>query len=80
MLADPKSNALAENFAAQWLEFRNLDVIHRDPARFPIHRRSARAHAPETEVFVEHVIREDRSVLDFLNAKYTFANELLAKL
>jgi len=81
MLKDPRSDALAENFAAQWLEFRNLDGIHRDPARFPEFTADLRdAMRRETELFVEHVIREDRSVLDFLNAKYTFANELLAKL
>ncbi len=81
MLADPKSNALAENFAAQWLEFRNLDFLHRDPARFPQFTPDLRdAMREETELFVEHVIHEDRSILDFLDAKYTFMNELLARL
>jgi hypothetical protein len=81
MLADPKSNALAENFAAQWLEFRNLDFIHRDPARFPQFTADLRdAMRMETELFFEHVLHEDRGILDFLNAKYTFVNELLAKL
>jgi hypothetical protein len=81
MLADPKSNALAENFAAQWLEFRNLDFIHRDPARFPQFTADLRdAMRQETELFVERVLHEDRSILDFLDAKYTFVNELLARL
>jgi hypothetical protein len=81
MLADPKSNALAENFAAQWLEFRNLDFIHRDPARFPQFTPDLRdAMREETELFVEHVLHEDRSIVDFLDAKYTFVNESLAKL
>lgn len=81
MLADPKSNALAENFAAQWLEFRNLDFLHRDPARFPEYTDALRdAMRKETELFVERVIHEDRSVLDFLLAKSTFVNEALAKL
>jgi Protein of unknown function (DUF1592)/Protein of unknown function (DUF1587)/Protein of unknown function (DUF1595) len=53
MLADPKSHALAENFAAQWLEFRNLDFIHRDPARFPEFNPDLRdAMRKETELFV----------------------------
>jgi hypothetical protein len=81
MLADPKSSALAGNFAAQWLEFRNLDFIHRDPARFPEFTPELRdAMRRETELFFENVIREDRSVIDLLNAKYTFVNEILAKL
>ena len=81
MLADPKSNALAENFAAQWLEFRNLDFLHRDPVRFPEFTADLRdAMRKETELFVEYVLHEDRSILDFLNGKYTFVNELLAKL
>lgn len=81
MLADPKSNALAENFAAQWLEFRNLDFVHRDPVRFPEFTDELRdAMRKETELFVEYVLHEDRSILDFLNGKYTFVNELLAKL
>ncbi|MGA2740503.1 MAG: DUF1592 domain-containing protein [Bryobacteraceae bacterium] len=81
MLADPKSNALAENFAAQWLEFRNLDFIHRDPERFPQFTADLRdAMRHETEMFVEFVLHQDRSILDFLDAKYTFVNERLAKL
>ena len=81
MLADPKSSALAENFAAQWLEFRNLDFIHRDPERFPQFTNDLRdAMRQETELFVVHVLHDDRSILDFLGAKYTFANEMLAKL
>jgi len=81
MLADAKSNALAENFAARWLEFENLQSAHRDHARFPQYTGDLRdSMRTETELFVEHVIREDRSILDFLNAKYTFVNELLAKL
>jgi uncharacterized protein DUF1592/uncharacterized protein DUF1588/uncharacterized protein DUF1587/uncharacterized protein DUF1585/uncharacterized protein DUF1595 len=81
MLADPKSHALAENFAAQWLEFRNLEFIHRDPARFPQFNNDLRdAMRKETELFFEHVLRQNRSVLDFLDAKYTFVNEALANL
>jgi hypothetical protein len=81
MLADPKSRALAENFAAQWLEFRNLDFAHRDPARFPQFTEELRdSMRRETELFFEHVNHDDRSVLDFVNGKYSFVNELLARL
>ncbi len=81
MLADPKSNALAENFAAQWLEFRNLDFVHHDPAGFPEFTDDLRdAMRKETELFVAYVIHQDRSILDFLDARYTFVNELLAKI
>jgi hypothetical protein len=81
MLADPKSHALAENFAAQWLEFRNLDFIHRDPSRFPEFNADLRdSMRQETELFFEYVLQEDRSILDFLEGKYTFVNEQLAKL
>ena len=55
--------------------------LHRDPTRFPEFTDDLRdAMREETELFVERVIHEDRSVLDFLDAKYTFVNELLAKL
>jgi hypothetical protein len=81
LLADPKARALAENFAAQWLEFRNLDFIHRDPARFPEFNADLRdSMRQETELFFEYVLQEDRSILDFLEGKYTFVNEQLAKL
>ncbi len=81
MLKDVKSDALAENFAAQWLEFRNLDFVHRDPARFPQFTPDLRdAMRTETELFVEYVLHQDRSILDFLEANYTFVNELLATL
>ena len=81
MLASPKADALAENFAAQWLAFRNLDSLHRDPARFPQFTPELRdSMRRETELFVEHIVHEDRSILDFLTGKYTFVDESLAKL
>lgn len=80
MLADPKSKALAENFAAQWLEFRNLDSIQRDPVQFPEFTPALRdSMRQETELFVENMLHTNRSILDFLNARYTFVNGLLAK-
>jgi hypothetical protein len=80
MLRDPKARSLAEQFAAQWLQFRALESLTRNRERFPDFddylRTSMRR---ETERFVEHVIREDRSILDFIDAKYSFLNERLAK-
>jgi hypothetical protein len=80
MLADPRSGALVTNFAAQWLHLRNLDSITPDMRLFPDFDDNLRqAFRRETELFVESVLHEDRSVLDLLNAKYTFVNERLAK-
>ncbi len=79
MLADPKSSALIENFAGQWLELRNLDRVKPDPELFPEFDTSLRkAMRRETELFFDSLLREDRSVLDFLDADYTFLNERLA--
>ncbi len=80
MLADPRSSALLENFAAQWLHLRNLEGAERDMRLFPSFDDNLRhAMRRETELFLESVIREDRSVLDLLSADYTFLNERLAK-
>lgn len=80
MLADPKSNALIQNFAGQWLELRNLDSIRPDPDEFPqFNAQLRKAMYTETEMFFESVVREDHSILDFLDGRYTFLNERLAK-
>jgi cytochrome c553 len=80
MLRDPKARALAENFAAQWLQTRGLRELTPDPARFPDFDEPLRvAMARETELFFDAVVREDRSVLDFLDADYTFVNDRLAR-
>jgi hypothetical protein len=80
MLADTRSKALVTNFASQWLHLRNLDAITPDMRLFPDFDDNLRqAFREETELFVESILREDRSVLDLLNAKYTFVNERLAK-
>jgi hypothetical protein len=79
MLKDPKSRALVDNFAGQWLQLRNITLAAPDVNTFPAFDEKLRtAMLTETELFFENVIREDRSVLDFLNAKYTFVNERLA--
>jgi len=80
MIADPKSVALAENFAGQWLQLRNLDSLRPDAEKFPDWGAELReAMKAETRMFFEHVLRENRPVTDFLNARYTFLNERLAK-
>jgi hypothetical protein len=79
MIADPRATAFADNFAGQWLETRNLDVVRPDPDIFEdwdVELREAMKR--ETSLFFEHVLRENRPVSDFLNADYTFLNERLA--
>jgi hypothetical protein len=80
MLADRRSDALVTNFAAQWLFLRNLQSVGFDSEEFPNFDENLRqAFRRETELFVESIMRDDRSVLDLLNADYTFVNERLAK-
>lgn len=80
MLKDPKSRALVENFAGQWLQLRNLDTFFPDKERFPDYDDALKsAMRRETEEFFSFLVREDRSVLEFLDADYTFVNERLAK-
>jgi hypothetical protein len=80
MLADPKSRALVDNFAGQWLQLRDLDRLSPDPEMFSNFDESLRqAMRRETELFFEAIIREDRSIIDFLSADFTFLNERLAR-
>ena len=80
MLADPKSAAFAANFAGQWLETRNLDSVKPDPVKFATWGPELRdAMRTETNLFFEHVLRENRPLSDFIGARYTFLNERLAK-
>ena len=80
MLADRRSRALVDNFAAQWLHLRNLASITPDMRLYPDFDDNLRqAFRQETELFVDSVLREDRSVLDLLRADYTFVNERLAR-
>ena len=79
MLADPKAAALVENFGGQWLHLRNVAGWTPDPVHFPGFDDSLRyAFERETALFLEHLIREDRSVLELIDADYTFLNERLA--
>ena len=81
MMSDPKAHALAENFGGQWLQTRNLQYQNPDSKVFPEYDVELRdAMRTETEMFFESIVSEDRSVLDFLDGRYTFLNEQLAKL
>ena len=80
MLADPKAGELVENFAGQWLQLRNLKLVQPDAKTFPQWDRAlATAMERETELLFQNIMREDRSVLDFIGADYTFVNERLAR-
>jgi mono/diheme cytochrome c family protein len=80
MLADDRSRALVTSFASQWLYLRNVPAVVPDADLFPDFGDDLRtAMQRETELFVESIIREDRSALDFLTADYTFVNERLAR-
>jgi hypothetical protein len=80
MLKNPKSQALVENFAGQWLQLRNIKLVAPDRKMFPDFDDSLRdAMGRETELFFRHIMTEDRSILDFLAADYTFVNERLAR-
>jgi hypothetical protein len=80
MLADDRSRALVSNFAAQWLYLRNLDSTTPDARLYPDFDDNLRqAFRQETELFLESILREDRSVLDLLKADYTYLNERLAR-
>ena len=80
MLEDPRSEALVENFAGQWLQLRNLESAQPDPDRFPDFDEPLRAAMRrETEFFFRSILQEDRSLIDFLDADYTFLNQRLAR-
>jgi hypothetical protein len=80
MLKDPKASALVENFGGQWLQFRALESSAPDRERFPDFEDYLRlSMRRETELFFDSIVREDRSILDFIDAKYTFLNERLAR-
>ena len=80
MLADPKSAAFVQNFSGQWLTTRKLAYVAPDPKEFPGFDEPLRsAMTRETELFFEAILREDRSILDLLDADFSFVNERLAK-
>ena len=80
MLADQRSHQLVTNFAGQWLQLRNLASAAPITQMFPDFDDNLRqAYRTETEMFFESIVREDRNVVDLLNADYTFVNERLAR-
>jgi cytochrome c553 len=80
MLRDPKASALAENFGGQWLQFRALESMTRDRDRFPEFEDNLRfSMRKETQLFLEHIIRDDRSIIDLIDGRYSYLNERLAK-
>ena len=81
MLADERSSELVRNFGGQWLELRKLDEARPAAETFPIfHDHLRRAMRQETELFFETILREDRSIVEFLDADWTFVNNQLASL
>jgi hypothetical protein len=80
MLADPRSVALVDNFASQWLFLRDVEAKDPDLFLFRDYDEGLReAFIEETELFVDSIVREDRSVLELITADYTFLNERLAE-
>ena len=80
LLADARSKALVINFGGQWLQLRQLRSVSPDPETFPYFDDNLReAFRQETELFLESLLREDRSILDLLDADHTFVNERLAR-
>ncbi|MFN3323887.1 MAG: DUF1592 domain-containing protein [Bryobacteraceae bacterium] len=80
MLADPKSEALAENFGGQWLETRGLAGVKPDPLKFRFWNNALRDDmATETRMFFDWILRQNRAISEFITADYTFLNERLAR-
>jgi hypothetical protein len=80
MLDDPRSQALVSNFAGQWLYLRNLDKWKPDAGIFPQFDESLRrSMRQQTELFFASVLHENRSILELLNADYTFLNQRLGE-
>ena len=80
MLLDSKSRALVENFGGQWLQVRKLESVKPDRKRFPQFDEYLRlSMRRETEMFFASLVREDRSILDFIDANHSYLNERLAR-
>ncbi len=80
MLADPRASNLVTNFGAQWLQMSAAAGVHPDPVLFTDFDDSLRqGFIHETELLLQNVLLGNRSVLELLNAKYTFVNERLAR-
>ena len=80
MLLDPRSEALSTRFASQWLRLQDLDKIRPDALLYPFYDATlADGFRRETQLLFDSIVREDRNVLDILNADYTFVNERVAR-
>lgn len=80
MLEDPRSRSLVDNFASQWFNLRNLNAALPDGGLFPYFDENLRlAFGEETRQFFAYILKEDRPLLELLNADYTFVNDRLAK-
>ncbi len=80
MIADPKSEAFEENFAGQWLHLRNVASWKPDPKKYPqFDEALRRAFERESALYFSDIMREDRSVLEFIDSDYTFLNDRLAR-
>ncbi len=81
MLADPRSDAMVEHFAGQWLQLRTLDTVTIDRTKFPEYDDALRAAMnTEATLFFRDVVRSDRSVLSFIDSTDSFLNARLASL
>jgi len=81
MLKDPKAAALVDNFAMQWLQLGKLQTLAPDAKLFPnFNDRLRMAMIGETNLFLQEIVREDRSVLDMIDADFTYLNEPIARL
>ena len=81
MLRDPKAQALVDNFVMQWLQLQPLKNANPDPKKFPQFNEQLRsAMFTETQMFFAELIREDRKILDILDADFTYVNGPLARL
>jgi mono/diheme cytochrome c family protein len=80
MLRDPRASALVESFGSQWLGVRKAASHLPDPNVFPEFDENLRAaFLQETALFLEHQLRDDRSIIDLVAADYSFVNERLAQ-
>ncbi|MCH2059793.1 MAG: DUF1592 domain-containing protein [Verrucomicrobiales bacterium] len=80
MLKDPKARAMTENFAGQWLQLRNMDLVSPDPGKYRgFDSRMRQAMRMETEALFDHVMRNDLPITEFLDADYSFINARLAR-
>lgn len=79
MLDDPRASALVDNFAGQWLQIRNVELVRPDGDIFDFDEALRRSFMEETRLFVASLFRDDRSILGLLDADYTYLNQRLAE-